>query len=56
MAENRVTSVVAEVLSDGADPNARVTSVVLEVLSSVATSGGPPTSTGSTVVMFVVSE
>jgi hypothetical protein len=33
MAESRVTTVLAEVLSTGGAPNARVTTVVAEVLS-----------------------
>ena len=38
MAESRVTTVVAEVLSTGGEPNARVTTVVAEVLNT----GGLP--------------
>ena len=38
MAESRVTTVVAEVLSTGGAPNARVTTVVAEVLHT----GGVP--------------
>jgi hypothetical protein len=38
MAESRVTTVVAEVLSTGGVPNARATTVVAEVLST----GGVP--------------
>jgi hypothetical protein len=38
MAESRVTTVVAEVLSTGGEPNARVTTVVAEVLNT----GGVP--------------
>ena len=38
MAESRVTTVVAEVLSTGGEPNARVTTVAAEVLHT----GGVP--------------
>jgi hypothetical protein len=38
MAESRVTTVVAEVLSTGGEPDARVTTVVAEVLNT----GGVP--------------
>jgi hypothetical protein len=38
MAESRVTTVVAEVLSDGGAPNARVTTLATEVLHT----GGVP--------------
>jgi hypothetical protein len=34
MAESRITTVVAEVLSTGGEPDARVTTVVAEVLHS----------------------
>jgi hypothetical protein len=45
MAESRVTSVLAEVLSTGEQAQARVSSVVVEVLSSVAEAdGGIPVS------------
>jgi hypothetical protein len=36
MAESRVTTVVAEVLSTGGVPNARVTTIVAEVLTAAA--------------------
>jgi hypothetical protein len=38
MAEGRVSTVVAEVLSTGGEPNARLTTVVAEVLNT----GGVP--------------
>jgi hypothetical protein len=38
MAESRITTVVAEVLSTGGEPNARVTTVAAEVLHT----GGVP--------------
>ena len=38
MAKSRVTTVVAEVLSTGGEPNARVTTVIAEVLHT----GGVP--------------
>jgi hypothetical protein len=38
MAESRVTTIVAEILSTGGGPNARVTTLVAEVLST----GGVP--------------
>jgi hypothetical protein len=56
MAESRVTSVLAEVLSTGGQTQARVSSVVAEVLSSVAEAeGGIPVSTGTAVILCVVS-
>ena len=55
MAENRVTSVLAEVLSTG-QSQARVSSVVAEVLISIAQDEPEvPVSTGTAVVICVVS-
>ena len=42
MAENRVTTVVTEVLSSGGQSQARTTTLVAEVLSSVAEATPPP--------------
>jgi hypothetical protein len=57
MAESRVTSVLAEVLSGGGQSQARVSSVVAEVLVSIAEEPGSevPVSTGTAVVICVVS-
>jgi hypothetical protein len=56
MAESRITSVLAEVLSTGGQAQARVSSVVVEVLSSVAEAeGGIPVSTGTAVIVCVTS-
>jgi hypothetical protein len=56
MAENRVTSVLTEVLSSGGQSQARVSSVVAEVLVSIAESEpGVPVSTGTAVIVCVVS-
>jgi hypothetical protein len=46
MAENRVTFVLAEVLSSGAQSQALTTTVVAEVLSSIA-EAAPPSSGGA---------
>jgi hypothetical protein len=56
MAESRVTSVLAEVLSGGGHSQARVSSVVAEVLVSI-TEDEPevPVSTGTAVIVCVVS-
>jgi hypothetical protein len=50
MAESRVTTVVAEVLSTGGAPNARVTTVVGEVLHT----GGVPCARVTTLVAEVL--
>jgi hypothetical protein len=50
MAESRLTTVVAEVLSTGGEPNARVTTVVAEVLNS----GGVPHAIATTLVAEVL--
>jgi hypothetical protein len=50
MAESRVTTVVAEVLSTGGVPNARVTTVMAEVLST----GGVPSARATTLVAEVL--
>ena len=50
MAESRVSTVVAEVLSTGGAPNARVTTVATEVLSS----GGVPRAIATTLVAEVL--
>jgi hypothetical protein len=56
MAESRVTSVLAEVLSTGNQSQARVSSVVAEVLISIAQDEPEvPVSTGTAVVICVVS-
>jgi hypothetical protein len=55
MAESRVTSVLAEVLSTGGQSQARVSSVVAEVLISIAETGSEvPVSTGTAVIICVV--
>jgi hypothetical protein len=56
MAESRVTSVLAEVLSTGGQTQAGVSSVVAEVLVSLAETGSEvPVSTGNAVIICVVS-
>ena len=50
MAESRVTTVLAEVLSTGGEPNARVTTVVAEVLNT----GGVPNAVATTLVAEVL--
>jgi hypothetical protein len=56
MAESRVTSVLAEVVSGGGQGQARVSSVVAEVLASIAEDGPEvPVSTGNAVIVCVVS-
>ena len=56
MAESRVTSVLAEVLSTGGQTQARVSSVVAEVLVSIAEDQPDvPVSTGTAVIICVVS-
>jgi hypothetical protein len=56
MAESRVTSVLAEVLSTGGQSQARVSSVVAEVLIPIAQDEPEvPVSTGSAVIICVVS-
>ena len=50
MAASRVTTVVAEVLSAGGEPNARVTTVIAEVLST----GGVPQARVTTLVAEVL--
>ena len=56
MAESRVTSVLAEVLSTGEQTQARVSSVVAEVLVSIAEDEPDvPVSTGNAVIICVVS-
>jgi hypothetical protein len=56
MAESRVTSVLAEVLSTGGQSQALVSSVVAEVLVSIAETGSEvPVSTGIAVIICVVS-
>jgi hypothetical protein len=56
MAESRVTSVLAEVLSSGEQAQARVSSMVAEVLVSIAEDEpAVPVSTGSAVIVCVVS-
>ena len=56
MAESRVTSVLAEVLSSGGQAQARVSSLVAEVLVSIAENEPQvPVSSGTTVIICVVS-
>jgi hypothetical protein len=56
MAESRVTSVLAEILSTGEQAQARVSSVVAEVLVSVAEDEPEvPVSTSTAVIVCVVS-
>jgi hypothetical protein len=56
MAESRVTSVLAEVLSTGGQTQAGVSSVVAEVLISIAQDEPEvPVSTGTAVIICVVS-
>jgi hypothetical protein len=56
MAESRVTSVLAEVLSTGGQSQALVSSVVAGVLVSIAETGSEvPVSTGIAVIVCVVS-
>jgi hypothetical protein len=56
MAESRITSVLAEVLSTGEPTQARVSSVVAEVLVSIAEDEPEvPVSTGTAVIICVVS-
>ena len=56
MAESRLTSVLAEVLSGGGQSQARVSSVVVEVLTSIAEDQPEvPVSTGTAVIVCVVS-
>ena len=56
MAESRIMSVLAEVLSTGGQAQARVSSLVAEVLVSIAESGPEvPVSTGTAVIICVVS-
>jgi hypothetical protein len=50
MAESRVTTVVAEVLSTGGESTARVTTAVAEVLST----GGVPNAIATTLVAEVL--
>ena len=50
MAESRVTTVVAEVLSTGGEPNARVTTVAAEILNA----GGVPHAIATTLVAEVL--
>jgi hypothetical protein len=53
MAENRVTTVLAEVLSSGAQSQALTTTVVAEVLSSIA-EAAPPSSGGTRPVVIAI--
>jgi hypothetical protein len=56
MAESRVTSVLAEVLSTGEQSQARVSSVTVEVLASIADDEPEvPVSTGTAVIVCVAS-
>jgi hypothetical protein len=56
MAENRVTSVLTEVLSSGGQSQARVSSVVAEVLIPIAQDEPElPVSTGTAVIVCVAS-
>jgi hypothetical protein len=56
MAESRVTSVLAEVLSTGGQTQARVSWVVAEVLISIAQDEPEvPVSSGTAVIICVVS-
>jgi hypothetical protein len=56
MAESRITSVLAEVLSTGGQAQARVSSVVAEVLVAIAADEPEvPVSTGTAVIICVVS-
>jgi hypothetical protein len=56
MAESRVTSVLAEVLSTGEQAQARVSSVVAEVLIPIAEDEPEvPVSTGNAVIICLVS-
>lgn len=56
MAESRVTSVLAEVLSTGGQSQARVSSVLAEVLVSIAEEEPEvPVSTGTAVIVCVIS-
>ena len=50
MAASRVTTIVAEVLSTGGEPDARVTTVAAEVLNS----GGVPHAIATTLVAEVL--
>ena len=53
MAENRVTTVLAEVLSSGGQSQALTTIVVAEVLSSIA-EAAPPSSGGTRPVVIAI--
>lgn len=56
MAESRVTSVLAEVLSTGGQSQARVSSVLAEVFVSIAEEEPEvPVSTGTAVIVCVIS-
>ena len=56
MAESRIMSVLAEVLSTGGQAQARVSSLVAEVLVSIAESEPEvPVPTGTAVIICVVS-
>ena len=56
MAESRVTSVLAQVLSTGGQAQARVSSVAAQVLVSIAETGSEvPVSTGNAVIICVSS-
>ena len=53
MAENRVTTVVTEILSSGGQSEARTTTLVAEVLSSIA-EATPPSSGGKRAVVIAI--
>jgi hypothetical protein len=53
MAENRVTTVLVEVLSTGGQSQALMTTVVAEVLSSIA-EATPPSSGGTRPVVIAI--